>query len=460
MRITLSNIGLISELELDTSKDLMVFCGPNNTGKTYASYSLYGINSLFNRPGMLAQQFPMPGGIDKLVSDGVLELDLVGYLSIHLQSILTALSDYAVKRLTDTFATPASHFAQAKLTFVPDLPLVLLRLTSPEITDRLKLGQATTIDVVKEANSGTVKLLLMHQGSAEIPDEKAVSWIIRQWCCATVLQALLHHPFIIPAERMAVQLFARELSASNRSDGYLSPSAGGSLKLMTLGTGAPLSERRYPLPVRDALQISEDMPVLKRYKSPYANMASWLEKAVLKGKLGIGREGEIDYKPAGRKTAMPLHMAASMVKSLAMLVLYLKHIAQPGDLLILDEPELNLHPDNQVQLARLLGKLVNSGIKVMMTSHSDYIIRELNNLVMLGTLDGRAPQLLKKYGYDKGCFLQYTQVGAYMFTEEDQRILPVDEDGFSVPSLDTVTDSLNLSADEIAYHLHRFLPRQ
>jgi predicted ATPase len=60
-------------------------------------------------------------------------------------------------------------------------------------------------------------------------------------------------------------------------------------------------------------------------------------------------------------------------------------LAQEGDFIIIDEPELNLHPDNQRKIARWLVRVVNAGFKVMITTHSDYIIREFNNLIMLQT---------------------------------------------------------------------------
>ena len=75
--------------------------------------------------------------------------------------------------------------------------------------------------------------------------------------------------------------------------------------------------------------------------------------------------------------------SSSAVRSLLDIGFYLEHIAKKGDLLIIDEPELNLHPENQRCIARLLAKLVNYGIKVFITTHSDYIVKELNTLIML-----------------------------------------------------------------------------
>ena len=50
---------------------------------------------------------------------------------------------------------------------------------------------------------------------------------------------------------------------------------------------------------------------------------------------------------------------------------------------MVDEPELNLHPENQRRIAQLFARLVNLGIRVFVTTHSDYIVKELNTLIML-----------------------------------------------------------------------------
>ena len=51
---------------------------------------------------------------------------------------------------------------------------------------------------------------------------------------------------------------------------------------------------------------------------------------------------------------------------------------------MIDEPELNIHPENQRHIARLLARLVNAGLRIVISTHSDYIVREFNSLLMLG----------------------------------------------------------------------------
>ena len=75
-----------------------------------------------------------------------------------------------------------------------------------------------------------------------------------------------------------------------------------------------------------------------------------------------------------------------MVSELAPVVLYLRHLAQPGDVVIIEEPESHLHPAMQVEFIRQLAAVVNSGIRVMLTTHSEWVLDELTNLVRLGNL--------------------------------------------------------------------------
>lgn len=57
--------------------------------------------------------------------------------------------------------------------------------------------------------------------------------------------------------------------------------------------------------------------------------------------------------------------------------------------MIIEEPEAHLHPEAQVKLIEQLLALSKIGVKVVLTSHSDYIYNKLSNLVSVG---GLAPE--------------------------------------------------------------------
>ena len=115
-----------------------------------------------------------------------------------------------------------------------------------------------------------------------------------------------------------------------------------------------------------------------------------------------------------------MSMTASLIKSLASIVFYLRHLAQANDYIIIDEPELNLHPDNQILIARFLGSLVNQGFKVIASTHSDYLVMEISNLIMLGSANEKTADLIKQYGYVENQLLKHDRVGAWLFNENDE----------------------------------------
>ena len=119
---------------------------------------------------------------------------------------------------------------------------------------------------------------------------------------------------------------------------------------------------------------------------------------------------------------------------------------------MIDEPELNVHPENQRKIARLLAKLVNAGLNIVISTHSDYIIREFNSLIMLNQDKGR--KFRKKYKYGDNEVLKPEQIGAYLF--DHQTIKPFDitpEDGIYATTFDEVIRNLNTVNNDIYYSL-------
>lgn len=181
-----------------------------------------------------------------------------------------------------------------------------------------------------------------------------------------------------------------------------------------------------------------------------------MQKRLAQGRYALNHQtGDITYKPYQKKHNVPtntlgLHMSSSTVKSLFGLWFYLEYQAEEGDVLMIDEPELNIHPENQLALARLLARLVNQGIKVVISTHSDYIVRKFNNLILLS--EDKTGHLAKKYGYTQQEILTVDQYGAYLF--EDSKIESfryTKGEGFAISTFDTVITEQNKISNDI-YH--------
>ena len=161
--------------------------------------------------------------------------------------------------------------------------------------------------------------------------------------------------------------------------------------------------------------IEIDRPRSPR-KSRRHDYGTSIEEAILDGSVGVERSATINYprftyRPAGWKSGLPLMNASSMVSELAPVVLYLRHMVEPGQVLIVEEPESHLHPAMQVKFTRQLAALVNAGFRVLVTTHSEWLLEELANIVRRSNLP--KTRETKRNGDDVA--LGADQVGAWLF---------------------------------------------
>lgn len=117
----------------------------------------------------------------------------------------------------------------------------------------------------------------------------------------------------------------------------------------------------------------------------YVHLAQLLEDEILNGGLAFSTpepepRRDILFSPAQGAT-LEIPIASSMVKELAPLALYLRYLARPDELLVIDEPEMNLHPEAQVKMIEFLAMLANAGLRLLITTHSPYLLDHLSNLI-------------------------------------------------------------------------------
>ena len=169
--------------------------------------------------------------------------------------------------------------------------------------------------------------------------------------------------------------------------------------------------------------ISLDRRMGQRERTPALERAiAFIESNVLHGGIAFDESAslpypEIVYAPAGIEQPtgkFTLNHTSSMVSELAPVILFLKYLVNPGDLLILEEPESHLHPAAQLRMARGIARLVNAGVQVLITTHSDIFVSQINNLLALGQA---SPELAAERGFEAEDFLQENQVGAYLFRD-------------------------------------------
>ena len=95
----------------------------------------------------------------------------------------------------------------------------------------------------------------------------------------------------------------------------------------------------------------------------------------------------LSYTPRGWNDSLPLMLASSMVSELSPIVLYLRHVVTPGDVLIIEEPEAHLHPDLQVKFVNVLAEIVKADVQIILTTHSEWVLDTVANLVLSSEVD-------------------------------------------------------------------------
>lgn len=97
----------------------------------------------------------------------------------------------------------------------------------------------------------------------------------------------------------------------------------------------------------------------------------------------LKREGEKYLYHMRNGATIPLTAAASSIKELSPLSLLINKFSVKGVSILFEEPEAHLHPSRQVKLADLLACIISAGGQLQVTTHSDYLIKRLNNLMNL-----------------------------------------------------------------------------
>ena len=160
---------------------------------------------------------------------------------------------------------------------------------------------------------------------------------------------------------------------------------------------------------------------------------------IITGTSGVQRSPHINcpsftYRPQGWDNHLTLANASSMVSELVPVVLYLRHVIDPGNVLIIEEPESHLHPAMQVEFICQLAKLVKAGVRVIVTTHSEWLLEELANIVRHSELPGE----------DRGdtIALRPEHVGVWLFEQQQRprgsvvREIRLEESGLYTPGYD------------------------
>ena len=455
MKIRLKNIGILKQAEFSLG-DLTLICGENNTGKTYAACALYGFLNSWRK----FIRFPISNAqIQRALTEPV-KFDLAQATD----DMLTEACKKYTEQLDKIFAASEGTFQNSEFRLVTDE----IDLRNKKFNSILTNLQNPAFIFAKDKRSEEVILTsrIREEQEREIDTDSvksAIDFIILD----DIFSDSLPKPFIFSAERTGVAVFRKEFSFAR------------DLLLREMSqTGKNMDPREllfkayqsYSTPIEDNVNFTRQLEDIAKRKSFIAKEHPEILDDfadIVGGTYAITSNDQLYYIPKGTRLKLTMVESSSAVRSLLDLSFYLSCIAQKGDLLIVDEPELSLHPENQRRIARLFARLANLGVKVFITTHSDYIVKELNTLIMLNHDKPHLKRIAEENGYQDSELINANQVKLYVAEkaliplEEEQKrrkrghtLVPAKIDpelGIEVRSFDKTIDDMNGIQEEIVW---------
>ena len=451
LELEVANFGPIVEAKIDL-RPLTVFVGPSNTGKSYLAILIYALHRFF-RAGPYPMIKPITdGSLSQYVKGDDDDLDLP---DAEFDRILQALRAWEVENHERHVALSAP---------VADLVLPLLRRVDGLFTEVLAegitrcFGVDDTKDLIRHPGSNNAEVVLQSSGLGEDGNmasfKYALSMAQKGSHLTTAISEAMPLRVAKPprkysysskllswrndidrmagvsevSDRLANSVLSCILDPISRPAHYLPADRTGIMHAHRVLLGSLLNRASQsglrqgdPLPdlsgvVADFLkQLIELGGLAKRQSNKADALAKRIEQAILTGSVQIKTSAMgyplFFYKPDGWKNSLPLMNTSSMVSELVPVVLYLRHVVQPGETLIIEEPEAHLHPAMQVEFTRQIAALINAGVRVIVTTHSEWVLETLANLVRLSEL----PKAQRKGIEGADLVLRPDQVGAWLF---------------------------------------------
>lgn len=444
MKLTVENIGKIVKSEIELN-NLTILVGDNNSGKTYITYSIYGM--LKNWTDFINYN-NFKNLETRLKSEGQISLNKEEIQEIVAKSIVTESSNFQ-KRIRDLFNDKEKIFAEASVKLEFEKPTEF-----KDCEKKIQIGENIVFDGKLENN--ILSISYIKQTKNEI-DDTLFKRVLGDLFAYLVFDEIFPDPTIITAERLGISLFYKELDEQRNSlvDGLqkLDDKEGNFHPFELLMSMSAY----YATPIRDHIAFTRNLDNIKKNTSKIDSIYPMeIIKEILGAEFKKENKQDIRFYTKNKKNNkfdIPLYLASSSARCIVDIYFYLKHLAKQGDILIIDEPESHLTLKNQRLIAKLIASMINIGIKVFITTHSDFLVKELNNLILLSNeFNDKQHWLSKnKKNYSSSDFIKFDEVSVYQAINGKLDKLKVTNKGIEIPFFDDEINNLFSISSDLDY---------
>lgn len=408
MNITIRHFGPIEEFVFDLTKDLIVVYGDNNIGKSYAMQIVYLLLKSFNEYFSSVTNYYdgyyfyyrygthhfSPKGMEEVRST-VSKFADSKQRQQDITKVINSCIIFDIKeRLYASFISSCQNTFGDFKGILSQKPQIVLDLGSLSITfnlgDNKQAVQSSiyTYPTTLKKSSSDFHKSRNANGHLDIyyynNIETTVSTIIdsineRFGNLTTALIQFFGSVYFLPASRSGIysgmSAFSSIIAELSKNKAMLTR------KIELPGISEPISD--YFLMLSN-LKGNENEVLSDVYRN--------IETEILKGTVSFNRTSNtLVYTPIGIKHEFEMTEVSSMVSEISPIVAFLKYIITTGTtqkkrqakpIVFVEEPEAHLHPNNQIKLITLFSNLHKLGIKLVISSHSNYIFNKLNNLLL------------------------------------------------------------------------------
>lgn len=442
MRIQIENVGPLKKATVEFG-DMTVVCGKNNNGKTHLAYVLCALMSTLRKNFVVSLK---DVHLTELMSHGEVVINLVDYASDYISALQGVLPAF-VGALPRFMAMHPDRFKDARVLVdlrEKDVVSSICAANPKEaVVTTADLSQNASIEMARGAGSSTFTIAIVNK-AGKLPTTDVVFRTVSRMLTARINENLsstcFPDVFAITCERTGISLFSKELLEVREKDS----------SYIDTVTPDKFDSVTYQLPIEREILFVRNLGEIVKRKSYLA--AEHPEIIMAFNELTDGTyfydEGEkrIKFSLQIGGESLSLQESSSTVRSLAEFAFYLSHCAAKNQLLMIDEPELNLHPENQRRLARILVMLVNAGIRVFMTTHSDYMVRELNAILNISVLDEEMrKKICTRHNIEEQLHLDPEAVRFYILEDGMTKPVEYEEEGcsFGVKSFDDTIEAFD-----------------
>jgi hypothetical protein len=417
--IEMKNFGPITSGKIDV-KPMTIFIGPNNSGKSYAAILIHAFLLTISTDFYLelskhVDEFKHNHGFDEIIKylnsaknknidfsvDSLIDLVLTDIYELRLCSMIQSLFS---RELPDLVRIGNKRFEFKLITCSKEI-YIIFKNNKLKLMNFPKFDKDINIDLSEEGFIFNTKQIIDKNYPRDLIAFKLKNYLIENYF-SKIIDQNPTIPINLPAGRC----------------GFILGS-----KIINIGTIAlpsfieKTSKFEKPIYAGYIAEFLSSLSYRPNQKGFFYDLSRDLENEMIAGEIVQRSDDkfqipEIVYKT--QDTEIPLYSASSTVSEIAPLIIYLKNFIEPGSTLIFEEPEAHLHPGNQLIMAKYLVRLMRKGVNLIITTHSEYLLEKIGNLLQINRLreEGADAKAIKeRYGYTEDDYIKKDELAVYRF---------------------------------------------